>query len=229
MLFQRTLAAMSAALLFLTMAAGVAHADAKPTPTRLLVITGEETAIYLRSIPSTGYQWTVTPAKGSGILSLDKGAWVPSKAGVPGAPGWQVFRTKATDEGLTTLTFQYARPFDKNTPPARTFVLVVRAEPKTSATVTSSQVFYCQPDDEVKVTLPCSTDGAQWAIIPRSYDGGVLLSQGSTTAPATAKTPASITFRLKAVGVGNTKATLTCAKEGVQPEAVNTTAVRVER
>lgn len=228
-------ATLAVALLLAAIGAGSARAQSRPTPLRVLALEGESLTISLRANPSTGYRWTLQPLKPNAIVTIDKGAYQASSVGVPGAPGWMVYHATATDVGLTPLTFTYARPFEKNVPPARTFTVVVRCDPRTSAADTSTQVFYCQPDDRFEVTLPSSRDGFTWNMVDKSYDGGVLLSLGRTLAPAVPASagrpavPAQTIHRFKAVGVGSTKALLMYQKPGVENAAINTTAVRVEK
>lgn len=235
MTFRRNLAALSAAVLLAVFAASAAWADTKPTPLRVLVLEGESITISLRSNPTTGYQWTMQPLKPNSVVSIDKGIYVRPQSNLAGAPGWMVYNAKANDQGLTTLTFQYARSFEKDVPPIRTFSVVVRCNPRTSAAKTATQVFYCQPDDTFQFALPCPTDGFTWNMVDKSYDGGVLLSLGRIFVPAPPAvkgkpTPRASTIqRFKAVGVGDTTAILMYEKPGVEQAAVNTTAVRVAK
>lgn len=232
---RRSLAALSAAILLAVLAAGSAWADAKPTPLRVLVLEGENVTISLRSNPTTGYQWSMLPLQPNSTVSIDKGTFVRPQSNLAGAPGWTVYNAKVNDQGLTTLTFQYARSFEKGVPPIRTFVVVLRCDPRTSAAQSTTQVFYCQPDDTFQVALPSPTNGYTWNMIDKSYDGGVLLSLGRTFVPAPPAVkgkpaqPATTIQRFKAVGVGRTTAELMYEKPGVEQAAVNTTAVCVEK
>lgn len=232
---RRLLAALSAALFLAVLAASSAWADTKPTPLRVLVLQGEHLTISLRSNPTTGYQWRMLPLQPNSIVSVDKGTFVPPQSNLAGAPGWTVYKAQANDQGLTTLTFQYARPFEKGVPPVRTFAVAVRCDPRTSAVQSATHVFYCQPDDTFQVSLPTPPNGFSWNMVDKSYDGGVLLSLGRTFVPAPPAVkgkpaqPATTIQRFKAVGVGSTTALLMYEKPGVAQAAVSTTAVRVEK
>lgn len=212
-----------------------ASAEPAASPTRLLIHNGEEATISLRSNPTTGYQWSVKAMKPQHGFTIDKGAYVRPTSAAPGASGWTVYHVKQGETGLTTLVFTYARAFEKGKPPARTFTVVVRSEPSTSAARSTSQVFYCQPGDEFSIPLASPDAAWTWKLMERSYDGGVLQSLGRTVVPAPAPKPkqkpqpATTIQRFRAVGVGDTKAILTYEKEGVEHAAVNTTAVRVEK
>jgi Chagasin family peptidase inhibitor I42 len=45
-----------------------------------------------------------------------------------GSPGFQIFPFKASKPGESTLVLSYFRPFEKNTPPAKTFRLTLTVE-----------------------------------------------------------------------------------------------------
>ena len=235
MSLRRSLQTLSAVLFIAVLAVSAAWADdkpTKPTPIRVFALQGENITIALRSNPTTGYQWTLLPLQPHSVITIDKGAFVRPQSNLTGAPGWMVWHVNAKDLGLTTLTFQYARSFEKTAPPARTVVVVVRCDPHTSAVKTGSQVFYCQPNDAFDVTLPNPQDGFQWNILDKSYDGGVLLSLGRTQIPGKPGkpgTPPMTVQHFRAVGVGSTKATLMYQKPGVEQAAVSTTVVRVEK
>lgn len=128
-------AGLSSALLLTACTASVdasSSADAPPAAsgevegvrggdTRLSV--GQTLHIALPSNATTGYQWTVsggdpailTPADGNGQEVTD--AHAPGMVGVGGSTHWRFTAARA---GNTTLTFKYARAWERDTPPAET-------------------------------------------------------------------------------------------------------------
>jgi inhibitor of cysteine peptidase len=83
------------------------------------VDAGEDFFIALQSNPSTGYSWSQAIADGKIVAyegNVEQQAWKP----LPGAPGQQLFIYHANRTGSTTIEFKYARPWEKNEPPAQT-------------------------------------------------------------------------------------------------------------
>jgi inhibitor of cysteine peptidase len=88
---------------------------------------GQSLVVTLPANPTTGYSWTVT-APGTPQLKQDgEGVYTPDAgaAGRVGAGGTTVFRFVAVEAGATTLVLAYARPFEPDQPPAKTFSVPV--------------------------------------------------------------------------------------------------------
>ena len=67
--------------------------------------------LYFPSNPTTGYEWTAeieTP----GIVELDEEYFPDNKPGVVGAGGVQWYRIRGASEGITSVTFRYARSWE---------------------------------------------------------------------------------------------------------------------
>jgi len=79
---------------------------------------------------TTGYSWKV--GKTPGCVKLDgKTQYEAPKKQLAGAGGTFVAKFKVTKAGKGKLTFAYARPWEKKTPPVKTFAIdVVIAKPK---------------------------------------------------------------------------------------------------
>jgi inhibitor of cysteine peptidase len=75
----------------------------------------------LPSNPSTGYSWSVAASKLGLLLQQGEAACeIPKSAkGRVGAGGTEVWRFRAVREGTLTLTFSYARVWEKGVPPVR--------------------------------------------------------------------------------------------------------------
>lgn len=85
--------------------------------------------VRLQSNPSTGYIWSYAVA-GDDVLRLETvDGELAGKNGMVGAPGEQVWSFRAQGAGRAVLTYVYARPWEKNTPPAKIFTLKVEVSP----------------------------------------------------------------------------------------------------
>jgi len=85
--------------------------------------------VRFRANPGTGYVWSYAVA-GDDVLRLETVSGESAGAnGMVGAPGEQVWSFRAQGSGLAVLTYVYARPWEKNTPPAKIFTLKVQVAP----------------------------------------------------------------------------------------------------
>ncbi len=86
---------------------------------------GDTLRLVLPGNPTTGFTWE--RASGAGSLLAENGDYVftPAKKDIAGSPGEFAFTFLASHCGEDTLTMHYLRPFEKNTPPAKTFSLKV--------------------------------------------------------------------------------------------------------
>ena len=67
--------------------------------------------LYFPSNPTTGYEWTAeieTP----GIVELDEEYFPDNKPGMVGTGGVQWYRIRGASEGITSVTFRYARSWE---------------------------------------------------------------------------------------------------------------------
>ena len=85
--------------------------------------------VRLPANPSTGYSWSYT-VKGDDVLRLDSvSGVVPTANGMVGTSGDEVWSFRAQGSGNAVLTYIYARPWEKNALPAKTFTLKVEVSP----------------------------------------------------------------------------------------------------
>ena len=109
-----------------------------PTPTeatvteanngqRVQVSSGQVLSINLEANPSTGYSWQVS-AISSNILQQTGDPEFKSDSTLVGAPGKQLIRFKVIAKGEGKLELVYHRPWEKDTPPERTFSVNVTAQ-----------------------------------------------------------------------------------------------------
>lgn len=92
------------------------------------VKVGQDFLIALPANPTTGYSWTAK--SGSSAIMVEGSAYQPSTAGkgMMGAGGQQIFVLEATRAGTATVTFSYARPWQKGMKPARTMTFTITAK-----------------------------------------------------------------------------------------------------
>jgi predicted secreted protein len=74
---------------------------------------GDQFTIIFEENGSTGYVWTYTINKEDHVKYLMDEV-VASESGMVGAPGLHKFTFEVLDEGVSTITFKHARPFDES-------------------------------------------------------------------------------------------------------------------
>jgi predicted secreted protein len=81
--------------------------------------------------PTTGYQWGLSKLEGEAIEMVGKPGYVADKnpQKMAGTGGTYHFTFRALKPGKATLTLAYARPWEKDTPPIKTFTLTVEVKP----------------------------------------------------------------------------------------------------
>jgi len=94
------------------------------------VAPGDVLHVKLAALPSAGFNWRLLSADPS-VISLKETRFEKSEAGADrppkiGVPANQLFVFEAQAEGETKAVFVYARPWEKDKPPARTAILTVR-------------------------------------------------------------------------------------------------------
>lgn len=89
---------------------------------------GQSLEVRLPSNPTTGYRWTAGTLSSTPLRQKRAPAFVPSKSGLMGAGGTQVFTYDGVAAGTAPLSFAYSRPWEHG-PPARRidFTVVVHA------------------------------------------------------------------------------------------------------
>ena len=84
-------------------------------------------AVSLAGNPTTGYSWTLTKIDGTALEQVGDIQYVADRvpAGMVGSGGTFVAHFRAAKAGQSTLTFGYARPWEKTTPPVKTFTVTI--------------------------------------------------------------------------------------------------------
>jgi inhibitor of cysteine peptidase len=94
----------------------------------LCLYVGDTLTIKLASNPTTGYSWG--QLDGAAHLQMLSAEGEHRSADRVGAPGFQTFSLKATEAGNATVTLNYFRPFEKDKPAAKIFLVFVTIEPR---------------------------------------------------------------------------------------------------
>ncbi len=93
---------------------------------RTVTLAGGDTLVVsLASTPGTGFGWKVAQVDDKVLREMGAPEFIHGPHPMPGAPATQVFRFVATGAGSTGLELDYARPWERGVPPARTFHLGV--------------------------------------------------------------------------------------------------------
>ena len=99
----------------------------------LQVTTGDLLVFRLPSNRSTGYSWSVATSTRCRCLlgQVGKAGYeLPKSAkGLVGVGGTEVWKFRALGAGSLTITFAYARPWEKGIPPVRTLSWPVTIRP----------------------------------------------------------------------------------------------------
>jgi inhibitor of cysteine peptidase len=98
--------------------------DAQPSvrkrPSTIESKVGDRFTIPLEANHTTGYSWRLAQQPDPAILKQLGEKYDEENSGSVGAGGIETWTFQAMAKGATTLVFEYARPFEKNVPPAKT-------------------------------------------------------------------------------------------------------------
>jgi predicted secreted protein len=93
----------------------------------VMLRAGQEVVVRLASNRTTGYRWSLVAADDPVLALLASPVYVPdpAAAGAVGVGGTEVWRLSAFRAGAQTLSFEYRRPWERDTAAARTVSLSV--------------------------------------------------------------------------------------------------------
>ncbi len=92
----------------------------------LTLAVGGTLTVTLESNVTTGHRWDENVNIGATTVMRQTNHKYQSPATpIPGAGGREVWKFKALKAGKSTISMVYKRPFEPNSPPARTFTLTV--------------------------------------------------------------------------------------------------------
>lgn len=81
---------------------------------------GREFDISLQSNRTTGFMWQLSSPLDASIVQFVGSEYKAPKSRLQGAGGTEVWTFRSVGPGQTTISMKYARPWEKNVPPART-------------------------------------------------------------------------------------------------------------
>jgi inhibitor of cysteine peptidase len=102
--------------------------DESDNNTRVQLYVGDTLSVRLKSNVTTGYSWNIAELPNS-LRAVDSKS-ESGKSGRVGEGGFQFFTFNATKPGQSTLKLNYFRPFEKDSPPAKTYHLSISVEPR---------------------------------------------------------------------------------------------------
>lgn len=89
------------------------------TRTSAEVRIGETFEIRLAANPTTGYSWSLEGRETLQGIEPVENAYIPDQPARVGSGGVERWLFRVTAAGRTTLRFRYARPWEKDVPPAQ--------------------------------------------------------------------------------------------------------------
>ena len=114
----------SALSIFGQAAQTVTIAEGNGRAPKVTLAPGDTLEIILRAQAGTGYSWQLA-ATAARFFTVSSETLATDKQ-LPGGEVFQLFRIHADSPGRQLLDFQYSRPWEKNTPPARIFRVKLR-------------------------------------------------------------------------------------------------------
>jgi|GEM_PF-968290 len=90
---------------------------------------GQELILRLKGNATTGFAWTVAKLDGDALKQAGKVEYEQENTGRMGSGGVYVATFEAVKQGEAVLGMHYARPWEKDEKPARTFRLTVKVKP----------------------------------------------------------------------------------------------------
>ena len=84
---------------------------------------GQELIVTLDANPTTGYRWEIVDGAPAALEPVGEGHYAPAPVpcGRVGSGGTMTWRFRAVGPASGTLRLEYRRPWEKDSPPARTF------------------------------------------------------------------------------------------------------------
>jgi inhibitor of cysteine peptidase len=91
----------------------------------MVIAKGEDFRVELKSNPTTGFRWEMGKLDRKKFKPVKSG-YIPEKTGLIGSGGVEWWEIKAVGKGKGTVSLLYRRPWEKETPPLKTFQVNIR-------------------------------------------------------------------------------------------------------
>jgi len=85
----------------------------------IVVKSGSQFVIKLASNQTTGYKWQLAKQPSAGVAKLISSTYNSPNTGRLGQGGSEWWTFRAVGKGKTSITLNYLRPWEKNTPPTK--------------------------------------------------------------------------------------------------------------
>ncbi|MDP3804570.1 MAG: protease inhibitor I42 family protein, partial [Candidatus Omnitrophota bacterium] len=91
---------------------------------------GTDFIITLESNRTTGYEWQLAKPLDKTIVDFVSSEYIKGSSDLIGSGGREMWRFKTVGLGKSTISFQYIRPLEKDTPPAanKDFIVIVKKD-----------------------------------------------------------------------------------------------------
>jgi len=96
--------------------------------TPFVMKVGDEFVLTLESNPTTGYRWQVADKLDGKIVRLISSEYKAPDTKLVGAGGNEVWTFRAEGRGKTAINLIYVRPWEKDTPPAKTATVIIAVD-----------------------------------------------------------------------------------------------------
>ncbi len=93
----------------------------------IFLVQGDAVQVRLNSNPSTGFAWSIASNAPSVLAPAGEPSFEPAEKPRPGAAGAQTFSFRVVGGGGVFLELVYARPSEKDAPPARHWGIFIAA------------------------------------------------------------------------------------------------------
>jgi predicted secreted protein len=103
-------------------------ADTNAAPTAITTTVGKTFTISLEGNRTTGYSWKLATKLDPKLFKKVGETYAPTNPGTPGSGEINKFTFRATGKGTATIVFNYSRPWEKNTPPAKSATYSITIE-----------------------------------------------------------------------------------------------------
>jgi predicted secreted protein len=90
---------------------------------------GTAFSVCLKSNPTTGYRWRLSGDSDDSVVKLTGSRYERPESKLVGAGGREIFSFMAVGLGKVRIRLEYARSWEKNTPPAKETVVEVTVHP----------------------------------------------------------------------------------------------------
>lgn len=92
----------------------------KKHPSKVIKIkSGKEFTLTMESNRTTGFEWQLAAPLDEKIIRLVGSEYMPTKPQLIGSGGEELWTFKAIGPGKANILFKYARPWEKDAPPAQ--------------------------------------------------------------------------------------------------------------